>query len=60
MKCSTFIQSHSHAHVHVTDMVNNMYHRTLTLTLPNTLLIIKDSNLDSCSPYRVLHRTIGS
>ena len=37
----TFIQSHSHVHVYVTDMVNNMYHRTLTLTLHNTLLILK-------------------
>ena len=35
----TFIQLHSH--VHVTDMVNNVYHRTLTLTLHNTLLILK-------------------
>ena len=35
----TFIQSH--LHVHVTDMVNNMYHRTLTVTLHNTLLILK-------------------
>ena len=35
----TFIQSHSH--VYVTYMVNNMYRRTLTLTLHNTLLILK-------------------
>ena len=35
----TFIQLH--LHVHVTDMVNNVYHRTLTLTLHNTLLILK-------------------
>ena len=33
----TFIQLHSH----VTYMVNNMYDRTLTLTLHNTLLILK-------------------
>ena len=35
----TFIQSP--LHVHVTDIINNMYHRTLTLTLHNTLLILK-------------------